>query len=234
MSSIAMELARRAEGETRGSTNESSVRAARVLGALLFVMAVTAGFAELRVRSALVVHGDAAQTAARILAARGLFCAGFVGYLIAFLLDIPVALLFFVLLKPSAKAPAAVAAALRFFYAALAIANLRTYLDERLDAYDHGFKVALVLFGIHLLLLGVLLFRSGLVPKVFGGLIVLAGGAYLADSLSLFLNPSFHAVVAPYLAVPASFEILLAAWLLIRGVTRSSSPRPGLRSGRPA
>jgi hypothetical protein len=188
-------------------------------------MALTAGFAELGVRSKLAVPEDPNGTAARILAAPGLFRTGFAGYLIAFLLDVPVAALFYTLLEPTAKRLATVAAALRIVYAALAVANLRTYLDGRLDDYDHGFKAALVLFGVHLLLLGVLLFRSGLLPKAFGVLIVAAGCAYLTDSLSLFLNPACHSVIAPYLAVPASFEILIAAWLLLRGVERPCAGR---------
>lgn len=213
---------------------------AKLIALLLLVMALTAGFAELWVRSMLVVPGDAAQTASRILAASHLYRLGFDGYLAAFVADVPVALLFYVLLKPFGNRVALVAASLRIVYAALAIVNLfvnylgalaalmgRSVQDKaqqeslallRLEAYEHGFKLALLLFGVHLLLLGVLLLKSGLLPKAVAMLVVLAGCAYLTDTVTLLASPSLHAITAPYLAVPASFEIVLAIWLLVKGV----------------
>jgi hypothetical protein len=231
------------------SEGAPKARIARVVGGLLLSMAVTAGFAELGVRAALVVPGNADETAARVLASPFLFKLGFVGYLIAFLADVPVAILFFVLLKPVAKAPRVLAAALRIVYAALATANLfGNYLGARValgvgdtgeqhraaltrfDAYESGFKLALVLFGLHLSLLGVLLLKSGLLPKAIGWLMVVAGFAYVVDTLTFFASPSVHTVIAPYLAVCASFEIVLAVWLVVKRVTlRSEAGNPPLR-----
>jgi hypothetical protein len=220
------------DGETGPPAHGTALLSvARIIGALLLVMAVAAGSAELGVRSALLVPGDAEQTAARILAAPWLFRAAFVGYLVAFLLDVPVGLLFYALLKPTARTLAAFSACLRLVYAALAVANLHNYVFQRLDAYEHGFKLALVCFGAHLLLLGVLLIRSDLVPKAIGRLVVLAGGAYLADTLTLFASRSVHAAIAPYLAVAESFEILLAGWLLVRGVTHGESGARTISAG---
>ncbi|MEM9454879.1 MAG: DUF4386 domain-containing protein [Myxococcota bacterium] len=80
----------------RRSTIETSVRPAvrlaRLTGALLLVMAVTAMFADLRGRSTLVVPTDAEATVARVLAAEGLFRLGLVGYLVAVVCDVPVAI----------------------------------------------------------------------------------------------------------------------------------------------
>ena len=191
---------------------------ARLAGVLLLGMAVAAGFAELGVRARLAVPGDAAATAARALAAPGLLRAGFVGYLVAFLLDVPVALLFYGLLEPTAKTVAAVCASFRLVYAALALATLHDFLGGRLDLFERGFKVALLLFGAHLVLLGALLVQSRLVPKTLGVLVGIAGASYLADPLVLHASRSLHSAVAPYLAAAASFEILLAVWLLVRGV----------------
>lgn len=226
------------------------VRLARITGVLLLVMAVGAGLAELGVRRALVLPGDASATAARILASGQLFRLGFVGYLVAFLSDVPVAVLFYVLLKHVSRPLALTAAAFRLVYAALVGANLLNYLGAllllgdtgylsvfetaqlhalalfSLELYQHGFSLALVFFGIHLLLLAVLLFRSARFPKVFGVLIALAGLAYLTDSLSLFLFPAFNAAVAPFLALPASFELVLAMWLVVRGVRDSQTDTP--------
>jgi hypothetical protein len=188
-------------------------------------MALSAGYAELGVRATLLVPGNPEQTAARILAAPQRFGSGFVGYLVAFLLDVPVAVLFYALLKPIAKTLATVSTALRLLYAGIAIANLHNYLGGRLDAYEHGFKLALGIFGVHLLLLGVLLLESSLLPKALGLLIVLAGCAYVLDTLLLLWSPSLHSAMAPSLALPESCEILLAVWLLVRGVRQTSEAR---------
>ena len=58
--------------------------------------------------------------------------------------------------------------------------------------YKHGFSLALIFFGFHLLLLSVLLFKSGYLPKIFGALIAFAGFAYLADSISFFAIPALN------------------------------------------
>jgi hypothetical protein len=222
-----------------GGADDSSAREARIIGILLLVMAVAAGFAELGVRSALVVPGDSAQTAARLLAAPGRFLLGSCGYFVAFLLDVPVAILFFSLLKSTGTTYALVAASFRIVYAAIAAINLVNYLGAlsvltagspeldvarrqdlallRLEAYDHGFKLALFVFGVHLVLLGVLLFKSGLLPRILGALIVLAGCAYFVDSVTTFVSPALHSAIAPYLAAPASLEIVLALWLIFKG-----------------
>jgi hypothetical protein len=113
--------------------------------------------------------------------------------------------------------------ALRLIYAVLAIANLSyNYLGGRLEAYESGFKAALTFFGVHLLLLGSLLLKSQLMPRVLGVLMLFAGCAYLADAVAVFLFPLLHSRIALYLAVPESFEILLAVWLVVFGVRQSA------------
>jgi hypothetical protein len=191
---------------------------ARINGALLLLMAFAAGFAELGARAKLIIPGDPERTAATAHGA--LFQAGFAGYLTAFLLDVPVALLFYALLRPTAKTLAAISASLRLVYAVLAIGNLHLYLSGRLEAYEHGFKLALALFGVHLLVLGVLLFESRLVPRALGLLVVVAGCAYVVDTLTVVVWRDAHALIAPYLVLPESFEIVLALWLLVLATAR--------------
>ena len=48
--------------------------------------------------------------------------------------------------------------------------------------------VALIVFGVHLLLLGYLAYRSGYVPKVFGVLLVISGLGYLIDGFATVLG----------------------------------------------
>jgi hypothetical protein len=71
----------------------------------------------------------------------------------------------------------------------------------------------------------VLLFRSRHFPRILCVLIAFAGLAYLTDTLTLFLSPALNAMVAPYLAVPAMFEVVLALWLAVKGVKVAPAPR---------
>jgi Domain of unknown function (DUF4386) len=223
---------------------------ARLTGLLLIVMAVCAVFADLGVRTALVVPGNAAATARRILASESLFRAGFLGYLIAFLCDVPVSICLYLLLAPVSRPLSLTAAGLRLVYAAIVGASLLQYFGaivvlagrssfsafppEQLEAlallflslFKHGFSLALVFFGVHLLVLGALLSRSTRFPRVFGGLIALAGLSYLTDTLLFFLAPAFHTKVAPVLAVPAMAELLFAVWLVVKGVKRPLAGEP--------
>jgi hypothetical protein len=47
--------------------------------------------------------------------------------------------------------------------------------------------VGLILFGVHLLLIGHLAHRSGFMPKIFGVLLVIAGLGYLVDGFGAVL-----------------------------------------------
>jgi len=207
-------------------------------GGLLLVMAACAIFAELGVRAALVIPGDAAATAARIAASPGLFRLGFVGYLVAFLCDIPIAVLFYAMLRRVDATGALTAMAFRLVYAAVVGAALIAYAGAIhlatnpklvllcMELFDQGFHLALVFFGVHLVLLGGLLVRSEMLPRGLGGLVSLGGVAYLLDNVSFFVAPAFRASAAPFLAALAMSELVLAAWLVVKGVSRPVQDAP--------
>lgn len=232
---------------TTRTAEASPVLIARITGILFVVMTIGAGFAEFGVRRVLVVPGDASATAAKILGSEQLFRLGFIGYLVAFVCDVPVSVLLYVLLRSVSKPLALIAASFRLVYAAVVGASLLNYLGAlfilsgtgymtafetaqqhalaafSLSMFDHGFSLALVFFGFHLLLLGILLFESSYFPRIIGVLVAFAGIAYLADNLSHFLFPAFNAKVAPLLALLGSLEVVLALWLLLKGVRNNSA-----------
>jgi hypothetical protein len=219
----------------------SSALLARLTGALLLVMALAAGLAELGVHQALVVPGDAAATAGRIAAGGLRFRLGLLGYLVAFLCDVPVAVLLYLLLRHASAPLALTAAAFRLVYAAVAGASLLPFLAPVLlssgagylsalappqiqaltllsvEAFESGFGLALVFFGVHLVLLGVIVLGSTALPRVLGVLVAIAGISYLAGSLSRLLAPELHAAIAPLLAACGCLELVLALWLLVKG-----------------
>ena len=64
-------------------------------------------------------------------------------------------------------------------------------------AFTNIWYVSQFLFGLHLLLLGYLAYRSGYVPRVLGVLLVIAGLGYAADSLGVVLSQGLGPPSAP-------------------------------------
>ena len=141
-------------------------------------------------------------------------------------LDIIVAAALFELFAPVNRTLSTLAAWFRVAYAAVflvAISQLVALLpvsgdagqvQVRIQAFDDIWHTGLILFGIHLLLIGYLAYRSGFVPKVIGLLLVVAGLGYLTDSFAMVLLNGSSVSVAQFTFVG---EVVLIFWLLIKG-----------------
>ena len=75
--------------------------------------------------------------------------------------------------------------------------------------------MSLAIFGLHLLGLGYLLFRSAYFPRFLGVLVIVAGGGYLADSFTRILAPDFSFTFSVFTFVG---EALLIFWLFLRAI----------------
>lgn len=217
-------------------------RLARITGALYLAVFVFGFFAG-QVQTNLVVPGDAATTANNILGSESLFRISVVSLLIVVLADLAVSIAFYVLLKPVSKTLSLVAASFRIVFAAIAGINLVNLFNAVsllsgaesltgfttdqvnalalffLDAYNTGFSVGLVLFAIHIFVLGYLLFTSRYVPRILGVLLMAAAFGYIADSLVNFLLPNIDATIRAVFFAPGIIgEFSLTLWLLVKGV----------------
>ena len=221
--------------------------AGRAAGLLYLAIIICGIFAEFFVRSNLIISGDPIATAANITASETLFRAGIVSDLVMILSDVAIGLAFYVLLKPVSNALALLAAFFRLAQAAALGLNLLNlffglklitgadYLagfdpDQLyalglmfLEAHGLGYSIALVFFGLSLLILGYLIFKSGYFPKILGILLVIASLGYLVESSAKFLLPSYEVYRAFFDQVvigPAFLaEFSLCLWLLIKGVS---------------
>jgi hypothetical protein len=90
-----------------------------------------------------------------------------------------------------------------------------------LNAFDYGWLLALVFFGIHLLVLGYLVFHSGYTPRILGVLLIIAGLGYLTDSFAQFLLPNYadyESIFLLIVALPGTIsELSFCFWLLFKG-----------------
>lgn len=208
----------------------SSLRTWAVAGGVaLLLMAVLAGFGNFAAIEGLVTWGDAEQTARDIAGSEGLFRAGVASLFLVIVLDVVVACALYRVFAPVDRTVSLLAAAFRLVYTAVFMVALGSLLDAlrhvdqallHLEAFDDLWKAGLGLFGVHLLLLGYLTFRSSQFPGWLGILLAIAGLGYLADSLGAFFG--YDLAVSTYTFLG---ELLLAIWLLIRARHLEANPR---------
>lgn len=233
----------------RDATVRRVRRSALVAGVGILALAVLAGAVNVAVVEGLVTKGDAARTANDVLASAALFRFGLAALVVAVILDIVVAWALLTFFEPVDKDLSRLAAWLRLSYAAVfavAISQLLGVLplldagkptsftmDQRhtqallkIQDFLDIWHVGLVLFGLHLVLIGYLAYTSGYVPRVLGVLLVIAGAGYLVDSFAGLFVANYAVDVAAYTFIG---EALLMVWLLVKG-RNVTPPGPDHRS----
>jgi hypothetical protein len=83
------------------------------------------------------------------------------------------------------------------------------------------------LFGLHLLLLGYLVIKASTMPKLLGVLLLIAGFGYMFDAVTSVLFPDFGLTLVLFTFFG---EVLLALWLVIKGVSDKQWAKLALRS----
>jgi hypothetical protein len=215
--------------------------AAITAGLGLLLMTIFAIFANFFVLESFIVPGSAAETANNIMANEGLFRMGICSLIIVAILDLVVAWALYVFLKPVNKSLSLLTAWFRLVYAGIlgiALVNLfsvlqllsgsdyltvfepnQLYAQEMLflNAFNQGWDIGIVFFGLHLALLGYLVLKSGCIPRILGALLVIAGLGYLIDSFVIFLLPNSKVAIAMFTFIG---ELLFMFWLLLKGGKR--------------
>lgn len=87
-----------------------------------------------------------------------------------------------------------------------------------LNMHNYGLNVLEIFWGIWLIPLGQLVYKSGFIHRIIGVLLIVGGIAYMADSFTYLLFPAYDAVVSPFAILASLGEIAIMLWLLIVGV----------------
>lgn len=217
-------------------------KTARLAGLLYLIVAVTGGFAHFFARVNLMVPGDADATVSNIKASESLFRLGFVSDLIAQISFVFLLLALYKLFKSVNKNQAVLMVLIAIIgvpitcvnlinqYAALLLLSgdgyLAVFSADQLNAqvlfflnlHDIGYGIAHIFFGLWLIPLGFLVFKSDFLPKFFGIMLIIAAFGYLIGFFFSFLFPNYSAAIQPIYIQPALAEISFCLWLLIRGV----------------
>jgi hypothetical protein len=213
----------------------------RFAGLLYVLTSIPGFFAMVYVPSKLIVNGNAATTASNITASETLFRLSIAGQLVSQAGFIFVALALYDLLKGVNRRQASLMVTLILVsipiaflnelnsFAALALvrgADFLSILDKPqrdvlamlfLNLHFDGILVDEIFFGLWLVPLAVLVYKSRFLPRFLGIWLALDGLGWIVLSLTGVLLPQYYDKVFTY-SQPASFgEIVFMLWLLIRG-----------------
>src|SRR5688572_31850201 len=218
-------------------------KTARIAGLLYLVVALTGAFSIMYVPTTLIVPGNATATAASITSSEFLFRLGIASGLICQICFIFLVLTLHRLLKAVDQAYATAMVALVIVAVPIAFLNMLNYLAVLilssgagflsaftttqlhslimvfLNLHEQGIAVVELFWGLWLFPFGVLVYKSGFLPRVLGVLLMIACVAYLADSFTSLLWPRHKDFVSSLTAAPAGLgEFAIMLWLLIKGV----------------
>ncbi len=239
------------------SSSGARRRAALIAGvayAVMFVLAIGANFGAL---GQIVVADDPSATVANIVKHESAFRLGMAAFAVIAVLDILIAWALHVLLRDLSPNRSLLAAWLRLAYGAIfAVAVGFMYLalvlatnpekfagldaGQRealaglsMDGFDIVWHVALMVFGLHLIMIASILVPARVAPRALGAVLAFAGAAYIVDTFARVVPTNYAAIADVMLvvvALPSMIgEMWFAGWLVLRAprsVAAVEAPTP--------
>ena len=237
-----------AEGQI---VSTSPKRLARIAGVLYLLVGIFGGFAQGFVYPKIYVAGDAAATAANLVANAGLVRLGVVADFFDNTIWVFLALILYRLLKDVNKSVAnamvvlvAIGAGITLLNAVFEFEGLRVATGAvnlagfgaagsnalallLIDAQHYGLLIASIFFGLWLVPLGYLAYKSGWFPRALGVGLIVGGACYIVDMLAAFLVPDVGKAIHGYVTIPSAVaEVAMVLYLLVIGVKTAT---PGER-----
>jgi len=225
-------------------------KTARIAGLLYFIYIIASIIADLFGH---FVFADASATVSHIMAHESLFRIGVVISLFSYVFFLLAAWYLYVLLKAVNKTIALLFLLLNLggfvilvyshlnLFSSLTLLSgadyLKVFQPDQLQAqatlfinlYKTGSTIAQIPFGVWLLPLGYLVFKSGFLPKILGILLIVDCFGLLIYVCQRFLLPGYAVIAYPCWAMGFIAEVSLTLWLLINGV---KNQKPTLSDGQ--
>ena len=219
---------------------KAAVPPARLAGFLYLIVAVAGSFALFAGPG--IVSGNAAATAANILAGEEMWRLNFVALLIAGAAYVSVVAILYELFKPVSATLSIVAALFGLMSCATSImhafqlaplfylgdaAYLAAFDAEQLQALAYvslrlqaaGENIGFLYSGLYTLSLGFLVLGSAFLPRFLGVLLAITGLSWLARTVASFLALPLAEVLSNVLMAAAVFgELAFLLWILVMGV----------------
>ena len=222
---------------------------ARLAGLLYFLLSIQAPIALLYVPSHIIVKDNAAATTNNILSHEFLYRLSIVSQLISAVIFLYLAFVLYRLFKKvnyiqSALLVAFVLAQViitfvfeTFNFTSLMIAKgeilQSTPPDQKqslamlfIKIHGYGLSIQEIFWGLWLLPFGLLVYKSGFIPKILAFCLIFGCVCWVTDSISFLLFPAFNAL-ANSIIMKVSWigEMPILFWLLIKGVNNQPHPQ---------
>ncbi|MBJ8054784.1 DUF4386 domain-containing protein [Bacillus cereus] len=207
-------------------------------GTSLLVMAFISFFSYGFAHGNLVVQGDASATLHNIQTSNSLFKAEIFGWIIIFITDIIASWALYFFLKPIHASLSLLTACLRLTYTAIlgiaifnltfvlllsksTVANSEAYTMLFLEAFEYIWSVGLIIFGLHLFVLGYVTFLFKQIPKFISILLFITAIGYIvihAMNTMFSQYDTIISIIQVLFQLPMiAGELSLAIWLLLKG-----------------
>jgi hypothetical protein len=223
-------------------------KAARIAGAIYASMVVTGPFSLIYVPSKLIVRDNAAATAENVLAHETMFRLSILGDLVGQVIFICLAIALYRLLSGVNKIWAALMVAFVLVSAAVGYVNtlndiaaltlfsgadfLAVFDKPQRDAlgmlfirlHTQGIFIDEMFWGLWLFPFGLLVFRSGFLPRFIGVWLMINCFGYVILSVIALFFPAYYGAAFNW-SQPVLFgELAIMLWLLIRGANVKALP----------
>src|SRR5213082_2153491 len=223
-------------------------KAARIAGAIYLSMVITGPFSRIYVPSKLIVRGNAAATADNILAHETMFRLAILADLIGAVIFICLGIALYKLLSSVNKTWAGLMVAFVLVSAAVGFLNtlnniaaltlfrgadfLAVFDKPQRDAlaylfvrlHSQGILINEIFWGIWLFPFGLLVFRSGFLPRWIGVWLMINCFGYVFLSVISFFFPAYDDKVFLYLQPVLFGELAIMLYLLIKGANVKALP----------
>jgi len=210
-------------------------------GISLIIMAILAAFSYGYVFGGIVLFDEPSKTLNNLLAAKGLFVFGTIGWIGIIITDLIVTFSLYSFFKGISKRWALIGGIARLAYtiilsvavfklgqvsnlvagATTGTSELAKQIMDLFISFDSIWSFALIIFGIHLMVIGYVAYQSRRIPKLISILVIIAGISYALINLMYGFLPqldSITSVVETILVLPMTIgELGLGFWLLIKG-----------------
>jgi len=228
--------------KTINSINDISQRQAAIFAGLgMLIICILAPFGFFYAIKSHIVSGDAAGTVSNIMASERLFRIGIICLLINAVFDVVIAWGLYVLLAPVNKSFSLLSAWLRIVYSAIlvvALSNLFSslhlisgadYLSAFepnqlnaqvmifIDTFYNVWNLGLVIFALHLFVLGYLIYKSVHFPKFLGIFLAIAGFGYFHDHIGKFIFPNYNITISEFTFIGEFLLLILVIRKAIKG-----------------
>lgn len=224
---------------------------ARFAAILYFLNALPAPFALLYVPSVLIVRGDATATANNVRDSETLLRLGMAGELFSSTVVIFAVLAFYSLFKAVSGKHARAMLVLMLISVPISYLNVlndlaaltfargpeflaifdQTHRDALvlffLRLHSQGFVLAQIFWGLWLFPFGILIMRSGFIPRFLGISVIVAGCGYVISSCAILFLPRYAPTISQFAMILEIGELPLI-WMLIWGAKEPPADHPRL------